>query len=132
MPVLPLNSSMQMVSGKLSRQAELDGLKNRLDGALRNTVVPSDFGEGDGFHEIQKDGIVESLCHVQGRMNPVGIFIESRATFFAVEPAFAKGNRRAPVIGRDMANGLPDAGILDDAVGGATVWTEPLPWNWDI
>lgn len=118
--------------GKLSRQSELDGLGNRLDGALRNAVAPGDFGEGDGFCEIQKDGIVESLCHVQGRMNPVGILIESRATFFAVEPAFVKGNRRAPVIGRDVSYGLPYAGILDDAVGGATVWTEPLPWNWDI
>ena len=35
--------------GKLSRQSELDGLKNRLDGALRNAVAPGDFGEGDGF-----------------------------------------------------------------------------------
>ena len=118
--------------GKLSRQSELDGLKNRLDGALRNAVAPGDFGEGDGFCEIQKDGIVESLCHVQGRMNPVGILIESRATFFAVGPAFVKGNRRAPVIGRDVSYGLPDAGILDDAVGGAAVRTEPLPWSWDI
>lgn len=118
--------------GKLSRQSELDGLKNRLDGALRNAVAPGDFGEGDGFCEIQKDGIVESLCHVQGRMNPVGILIESRAAFFAVEPAFVKGNRRAPVIGRDVSYGLPDAGILDDAVGGAAVRTEPLPWSWDI
>ena len=65
-------------------------------------------------------------------MNPVGIPIESQVTFFAVESAFVKGNRHAPVIGRDMANGLPDAGILDDAVGGATVWTEPLPRSWDI
>ena len=39
---------------------------------------------------------------------------------------------RTPVIGRDMANGLPDAGILDDAVSGATVWTEALPQSWDI
>lgn len=118
--------------GKLSRQAKPYGLKNRLDGALRNAVAPGDFGEGDGFCEIQKDGIVESLCHVQGRMNPVGILIESRATFFAVEPAFVKGNRRAPVIGRDVSYGLPYAGILDDAVGGAAVRTEPLPWSWDI
>ena len=132
MPVLPLNSSMQMVSGSFLGSPELDGLKNRLDGALRNAVAPGDFGEGDGFCEIQKDGIVESLCHVQGRMNPVGILIESRATFFAVEPAFVKGNRRAPVIGRDVSYGLPDAGILDDAVGGAAVRTEPLPWSWDI
>ena len=35
--------------GKLSWQAELDGLGNRLDGALRNAVVPDDFGEEDGF-----------------------------------------------------------------------------------
>lgn len=65
-------------------------------------------------------------------MNPVGILIESRMTFFAVEPAFVKGNRRAPVIRRDVLYGLPDAGILDDAVGRATVWTDPLPWSWDI
>ena len=65
-------------------------------------------------------------------MNPVGILIESRATFFAVEPAFVKGNRRAPVIGRDVLYGLPDAGILDNAVGGTAVRAEPLPWSWDI
>ena len=85
--------------------------------------MPGNFGEGDGFCEIQKAGVIESLCYVQGRMNPVGVLIESRVSFFAVEPAFVKGNRRAPVIGRDVSYGLPDAGILDDAVGGAAVWT---------
>ena len=65
-------------------------------------------------------------------MNPVGILIKSRATFFAVEPAVVKGNRRVPVIGRDVLYGLPDVGILDDAVGGATVWREALPRSWDI
>ena len=46
--------------GKLSRQAELDGFKNRLDGALRNAVVPGNFGEGDRLRKIQKDGTIES------------------------------------------------------------------------
>ena len=39
---------------------------------------------------------------------------------------------RTLVIGRDMANGLLGAGIFDEAVGGSTVWTEPLPRSWDI
>ena len=46
--------------GKFSWQAELDGFKNRLDGALRNAVVPGNFREGDGLRKIQKDGIIES------------------------------------------------------------------------
>ena len=45
-------------------------------------------------------------------MNPVGILIESRVTFFAVEPAFVKVNRRASVIGRDVVYGLPGAESL--------------------
>ena len=65
-------------------------------------------------------------------MNPVGILIESRATFLAVESAFVESDCRAPVIGRDVAYGLPGTGILDDAVGGATMRAEPLPRSWDI
>ena len=118
--------------GKLSWQTKTDGLENRLDGALRNAVVPGDFGEGEGFHEIQKDGIIESLCHAQGRMNPVGILIESRAALLAVESAFMESDCRTSVIRRDVAYGLPGTGILDDAVGGAAMRAEPLPWSWDI
>ena len=39
---------------------------------------------------------------------------------------------RAPVVGGDMANGLPGAGILDDTVGGSAVRTETLPRGWRV
>ena len=86
------------------------------------------FGEEDGFCEIQKDGIIEGLCHAQGRMGPVGIFVESRVIILAVEPALVESDCRVPVIGRDVVYGLPGAGILDNTVGGAAVRTEPLLW----
>ena len=60
-------------------------------------------------------------------MNPVGVLVESGAACFAVESAFVERDGRAPVVGRDMANGLPGAGILDDTVDGSAVRTETLP-----
>ena len=39
---------------------------------------------------------------------------------------------RAPVVGGDMANGLPGAGILDDTVGGSAVRTETLLRGWKV
>lgn len=83
---------------KFSWQTKLDGFKNGLDGALRNAVMTGNFGERDRFCEIQKEGIIQSLCHAQRRMNPVGILIESRATLLAVEPAFVERDGRAPVV----------------------------------
>ena len=59
------------------------------------------------------------MCHAQGRVNPVGILIESRVALLAEEPAFVERDGRTPVVGRDMANGLPGAGILDDTVDGS-------------
>lgn len=91
-----------------------------------------DFRERNGFREIQKDGILEGLCHTRRRMNPVRIFVESRIALLAVETAFVECNSRAPVIGRDVANGLPGVGILDDTVSGAAMRAEPLPWCWEI
>lgn len=44
---------------------------------------------------------------MQGGMNPVGVLVEGGAACFAVEPAFVERDGRAPVMGGDMANGLP-------------------------
>ena len=63
----------------------------------RNTVMSGNLGEGKRFCEIQKDGIVKSLCHMQGRMNPVRIFIERHMTFLAEKPAFMEGDSSSPV-----------------------------------
>ena len=60
-------------------------------------------------------------------MNPVGVLVKSGAACFAVGPAFVERDGRAPVVGGDMANGLPGAGILDDTVDGSAVRTETLP-----
>ena len=113
-------------------QTEVYRLKDRLDDGWCNAVLPGNRGEGEGFREIQKDGIVEDLCHAQGRVNPVGILIESRAALLAEKPAFVERDGRAPVVGRNVANGLPGAGILDDTVGESTVRTESLPWGWKV
>ena len=53
-------------------------------------------------------------------------------TLLAVGPAFMKSDSCAPVVGRDMANGLPGAGILDDTVDGSAVRTETLPRSWKV
>lgn len=108
-------------------QAEVHCLKDRLDDGWCNAVLPGNRREREWFREIQKDGIVEGLCHMQGGMNPAGILIEGGAACFAVEPAFVERDGRAPVVGGGMANGLPGAGILNDTVDGSAVWTETLP-----
>ena len=113
-------------------QTEVHRLKDRLDDGWRNAVLPGNRGEGERFREIQKDGIVKGLCHAQGRVNPVGILIESRVALLAEEPAFVERDGRAPVVGGNVANGLPGAGILDDTVGGSAVRTETLPRGWKV
>ncbi len=57
-------------------------LKDRLDDGWRNAVLPGNRREGEGFREIQKDGIVEGLCYMQRGMNPVGVLVEGGAAFF--------------------------------------------------
>ena len=113
-------------------QAEVHCLKDRLDDGWCNAVLPGNRRERERFREIQKNGIVEGLCYMQGGMNPAGGLIEGGAACFAVEPAFVERDGRAPVVGRDMANGLPGAGILDDTVDGSAVRTETLPWGWKV
>ena len=44
---------------------------------------------------------------MQGGMNPVGVLIEGGAACFAVKSAFVERDGRVPVVGEDMANGLP-------------------------
>lgn len=66
---------------------------------------------------------------MQGGMNPVGVLVEGGEACFAEEPAFVERDGRAPVVGGNMANGLPGVGILDDAVNESAVRTETLPWR---
>ena len=56
--------------------AKVDGLKDRLDGALGDMVSPCNLGEGERLYQVQEDGVIESLRHTQGRMDPVGSLIE--------------------------------------------------------
>ena len=111
---------------KFFRKAEANGFKNGLDDARRNTVMSSNFREGKRFCEIQKNGIVKSLCHMQGGMNPVRIFIERRMAFLAEKPAFMKGDSGSSVMRGKVAYRLPYPGVFDDAVGRAAAWTESL------
>ena len=41
-------------------QTEVHRFKDRLDDGWRNAVLPGNRGEGEGFREIRKDGIVEA------------------------------------------------------------------------
>ena len=107
-------------------QTEVHRLKDRLDDGWRNAVLPGNRGERERFREIQKDGIVEGLCHMQGGMNPVGVLVEGGAACFAEESAFVKRDGRAPMMGGDMTNGLPGTGVLDDTVDGTAVRTKAL------
>ena len=111
---------------KFFRKTEANGFENGLDDARRNTVMSGNLGEGKRFCEIQKDGIVKSLCHMQGRMNPVRIFIERRMALLAEKPAFMEGDSSSPVMRGKVAYGLPGSGIFDDAVDRAVAWTESL------
>lgn len=42
--------------------------------------------------QIQENGVIESLCHAQGGMDPVGSLIERGVTVFAQEPALVERN----------------------------------------
>ena len=111
---------------KFFRKAEANGFKNGLDDARRNTVMSGNFREGKRFCEIQKNGIVKSLCRMQGGMNPVRIFIERRMAFLAEKPAFMKGDSGSSVMRGKVAYRLPYPGVFDDAVGRAAAWAESL------
>ena len=111
---------------KFFRKTEANGFENGLDDARRNTVMSGNFGEGKRFCKIQKDGIVERLCHMQRRMDPVRIFVERRMALLAEKPAFMKGDSGSSVMRGKVAYGLPGSGVFDDAVGRATAWAEPL------
>ena len=64
------------------------------------------------FCEIQKDGIVESLCHMQGKMEPVRIFVERRIALLVEKPAFMEGDSGSSVMRGKIAYGLPYPGSL--------------------
>ena len=63
---------------------------------------------------------------MQGRMNPVRIFIERRMALLAEKPAFMEGDSGSSVMGGKVAYGLPGSGVFDDAVDRAAAWTESL------
>ena len=111
---------------KFFRKSEVNSFENGLDDARCNAVMSGNFREGKRFCEIQKNGIVKSLCHMQGRMNPVRIFIERCMAFFAEKPAFMEGDSGSPVMRGKVAYRLPGSGIFDDAVGRAAAWAESL------
>ena len=111
---------------KSFRKTEVNRFKNGLDDARRNTVMSGNFREGKRFCEIRKNRIVKSLCHMQGRMNPVRIFIKRRMALLAEKPAFMEGDSGSAVMRGKVAYGLPGSGVFDDAVGRAAAWTEPL------
>ena len=111
---------------KFFRKTEVNRFENGLDDARCNTVISGNLGEGKRLCKIQKNGIVESLCHMQGRMNPVRIFIERRMILLAEKPAFMEGDSGSSVMRRNVAYRLPGSGVFDDAVGRAAAWAEPL------
>ena len=112
--------------GKFFGQTKTDGFKYRLNGIGRDTAASCSFRKRDGFQQIQKDGIIKSLCDVKRGMYPIRSFVEGRAAVFAEQVTFMESDDRTAVAVRNVAYRLPGSRILDDAVGGTTVMTEPL------
>lgn len=96
--------------------AEADGLKDRLDGALRHVVAPCDLGESERLYQIQENGVIESLRHTQGRMDPVGSLVERGVTVLAQESALVEGDDGTAMVTGDVPDGLHGTGVFDDTV----------------
>ena len=103
--------------------AKVDGLKDRLDGALGDMVSPCNLGEGERLYQVQEDGVIESLRHTQGGMDPVGSLIERGVAVLAQEPALVEGDDGTAMITGDVPDGLQCTGVLDDTVVRATMGT---------
>ena len=112
--------------GELCRQTKVDGLEERLDGALWHVVAPCDLGEREGVDQIQENGVIESLCHVQRGMDPVGSLIERGVTVFAQEPALVERDNGTAMVTGDVPDSLYGTGVLDNTVVRAAVRTESL------
>ena len=106
--------------------AKVDELKDRLDGALGDMVSPCNLGEGERLYQVQEDGVIESLRHTQGGMDPVGSLIERGVAVLAQEPALVEGDDGTAMITWDVPDGLQCTGVLDDTVVRATMGTQSL------
>ena len=103
--------------------AKVDELKDRLDGALGDMVSPCNLGEGERLYQVQEDGVIESLRHTQGGMDPVGSLIERGVAVLAQEPALVEGDDGTAMITWDVPDGLYGPGVFDDTVVRATMGT---------
>ena len=101
----------------------MDELKDRLDGALGDMVSPCNLGEGERLYQVQEDGVIESLRHTQGGMDPVGSLIERGVAVLAQEPALVEGDDGTAMITWDVPDGLYGPGVFDDTVVRATMGT---------
>ena len=106
--------------------AKVDELKDRLDGALGDMVSPCNLGEGERLYQVQEDGVIESLRHTQGGMDPVGSLIERGVTVFAQEPALVERNNGTAMVTGDVPDSLYGTGVLDDTVIRTAVGTQSL------
>ena len=112
--------------GEICRKAEMDELKDRLHSALWNVVASCNLGEGERLDQIQENGVIESLCHAQEGMDPVGSLIERGVTVFAQEPALVERNNGTAMVTGDVPDSLYGTGVLDNTVVRAAVRTESL------
>ena len=103
--------------------AKVDGLKDRLDGALGDMVSPCNLGEGERLYQVQEDGVIESLRHTQGWMDPVGSLIERGVAVLAQEPALVERNNGTAMVTGDVPDSLYGTGVLDNTVVRAAVRT---------
>ena len=112
--------------GEFGWPSEADGLKDRLDSALGDMVSSRDLREGERLYQIQENGVIESLRHTQGRMDPVGSLIERGVTVLAQEPALVEGDDGTTMVTGDVSDSLYGTGVLDDTVIGTAVRTQSL------
>ena len=74
----------------------------------------------------QEDGVIESLRHTQGGMDPVGSLIERGVAVLAQEPALVEGDDGTAMITWDVPDGLYGPGVFDDTVIRTAVRTQSL------
>lgn len=112
--------------GEFCRPAEVDRLKDRLDGVLGDMVPSCDLGESERLYQVQKNGVIESLRYAKSRMNPAGSLVERGVAVLVQEPTFMEGDDGTVMMTGDVPDGLYGTGVLDDTVIRTAVRTQPL------
>ena len=111
---------------KMSRQTKFNGSKNLGHKGRRNAVDVGNGTEGRLVHEVMNELVVQRQGHAKTGVNPIGLHVEGMMAAVAEQPELVEGHQGASVMTYGMADGLVSTGVLDDAVAGMAVGTNPL------